>query len=125
MSRFGTSSMFLELSQHWPVIILCRLQEVDSANSAVVLVASRSNSNSSMGEEIDMNPAISAEARRVMRFQGTQDTAASPGRGTQKRSGAIVQTLTPVTVRQLHLAQHTHPDDIFKVDDRELNQVRL
>lgn len=59
-------------------------------------------------------------------FQGTQDTGvggSSPR--SPKRSGAIVQTLTPVTVRQLQLAQHSHPDDIFKVDDRELNQVSL
>lgn len=56
-------------------------------------------------------------------FHGTQGEGDTPR--AAKRSGAIVQTLTPVTVRQLHLATHTHPDDIFKVDDRELNQVQL
>lgn len=55
-------------------------------------------------------------------FQGTQDV--SPGR-SPKRGGAIVQTLTPVTVRQLLLAKLSGSEDVFKVDDRELNQITM
>ena len=61
---------------------------------------------------------------------GTQAEAAqasprgdSPSKGGQ--SGGIIQTLTPVTIRQLYNATQQQPEDIFKVDGKELNQVTL
>jgi len=61
---------------------------------------------------------------------GTQAEAAqasprgdSPSKGGQ--SGGIVQTLTPITIRQLYNATQQQPEDIFKVDGKELNQVTL
>jgi len=41
------------------------------------------------------------------------------------RSGAAQQSLTPVTIKQLYEATQQHPDDVFKVGQRELHQVTL
>jgi replication factor A2 len=43
----------------------------------------------------------------------------------QKRSGAGNQSLTPVTIKQLNSATQAHTDDVFKVDNHELNQVTI
>jgi len=47
----------------------------------------------------------------------------SPSKGNQ--SGGIIQTLTPVTIRQLYNAVQQQPGDIFKVDGKELNQITI
>jgi len=41
----------------------------------------------------------------------------------KKRSGGLNQSLIPVTIKQLHNATQGQPEDIFRVDGRELNQV--
>jgi len=58
-------------------------------------------------------------------FAGTQsDTAVSPS-SPKSQSGAIVQTLTPVTIRQLFNAIQSQPEDVYKVDGKELNQITI
>jgi len=58
-------------------------------------------------------------------FAGTQsDTSVSP-RSPKSQSGAIVQTLTPVTIRQLFNAIQSQPEDVYKVDGKELNQITI
>eukprot|EP01089_Gocevia_fonbrunei_P000115 TRINITY_DN10115_c0_g1_i1.p1 TRINITY_DN10115_c0_g1~~TRINITY_DN10115_c0_g1_i1.p1 ORF type:complete len:313 (-),score=58.12 TRINITY_DN10115_c0_g1_i1:13-900(-) len=49
----------------------------------------------------------------------------TPQKDQGARSGAVVQTLTPLTVRQVYNAGQSHPDDVFRVDEKELNQVTL
>lgn len=57
---------------------------------------------------------------------GTQNEATSPHSPSKGGpSGGIIQTLTPVTIRQLYNATQQQPEDIFKVDGKELNQVTI
>jgi len=35
----------------------------------------------------------------------------------------MVQTLIPLTIRQLYNAKQSHPDDVFRIDNKELNQI--
>jgi len=61
-------------------------------------------------------------------FMSTQNDPAatspqqSPSKGSQP---GIIQTLTPVTIRQLYNAVQQQPEDIFKVDGKELNQITI
>jgi len=43
----------------------------------------------------------------------------------KSRSGAVNQSLMPVTIKQLFGATQAHADDAFKVDNKELNQVTI
>jgi len=58
-------------------------------------------------------------------FMGTQNETPSPHSPSKGQSGGIIQTLTPVTIRQLFNATQQQPEDIFKVDGKELNQVTI
>jgi len=44
---------------------------------------------------------------------------------TKGRSGGGYQTMTPVTIKQLYNAVQAVPDDVFKVDGHDLNQVTI
>jgi len=53
-------------------------------------------------------------------------TANSPKTTPQRgRSGGYHQSLTPVSIRQLYNATQPIPDDSFRIDDRELHQVKV
>jgi len=43
----------------------------------------------------------------------------------KSRSGAVNQSLMPLTIKQLFSATQAHADDVFKIDNRELNQVTI
>jgi len=53
------------------------------------------------------------------------ESPATDSTPNKKRSGATNQSLVPLTIKQLHNATQAHPDDIFRVDGRELNQVTI
>jgi hypothetical protein len=71
----------------------------------------------------DASPGQFSGTQQEGGFIGTQESSSSPARPSPKRGGGYIQTLTPVTIRQLYNATQALSDDVFKVDGKELNQV--
>jgi len=49
----------------------------------------------------------------------------SPSQSKTKKSGTKYQSLFPVTIKQLLNAQQSQPDDSFRIDNHELQQVTI
>jgi len=56
-------------------------------------------------------------------FEASPNVEGTPK--TKGRSGGGYQTMTPVTIKQLFNAVQAVPDDVFKVDGHDLNQITV
>jgi len=82
--------------------------------------------NPTEGYDMSANAFVGNGGAGYMHSPTTVDSTSSDFPSAKKgRSGITSQSLQPVTIRQLFYASQAHPDDVFKIDGRDINQISV